>query len=69
MVEFKTSTLIFASQVGGVIGRGGETIRELQSRSGAKIQVCVSERNKSRLNMHRSRLTTCAINLLLNALL
>ena len=29
--------------VGLIIGKGGETIRELQSKSGAKIQVAVKE--------------------------
>lgn len=32
----------FSEQVGLIIGRGGETIKGLQSKTGARIQVCCS---------------------------
>jgi hypothetical protein len=36
----RTEILIKACDVGRIIGRGGTKIRELQSESGARIQVC-----------------------------
>jgi hypothetical protein len=36
----ETEHFIWFSQVGLIIGRGGETIKSLQSRSGVRIQVC-----------------------------
>ncbi len=39
-LEHETELFIRFFQVGLIIGRGGETIKSLQSRSGARIQVC-----------------------------
>jgi len=39
--------------VGTVIGKGGETIRELQQKSGAHIQVCIWIYVKICSRMHR----------------
>jgi membrane protein involved in colicin uptake len=37
-----------AGLVGRIIGKGGETIRDLQLRSGCQIQMCVARRTRTR---------------------
>ncbi len=41
-LEHETELFIWFFQVGLIIGRGGETIKSLQSHSGVRIQVCGS---------------------------
>jgi len=43
-LECETEHFVNIFQVGLIIGRGGETIKSLQSRSGARIQVCCRSR-------------------------
>ena len=38
-IHFEACLYFFSFQVGLIIGRGGDTIRNLQSQSGARIQV------------------------------